>query len=225
MPAVFAFTPKFQQLKSDGTLGEGLQVFTFAAGTAPSTKQSSYTDSTGNTANDNPHDLNARGEMNLWLDTGLLYDIWVCSSTEADPPVNNLWSISNFGFPQTITGPLTITGNLTVNGAITVGAYVALTSSAASIAVNLALSNNFTHTLTENTTLAAPTNATAGQSGAIEFTQHASAAKTLAYNAFWKWAGGTAGTISATVGAKSVLCYLVDSTGAFATCTMNTAVT
>jgi len=104
------------------------------------------------------------------------------------------------------------------------GAYVALTSSGASIAVDLSLANNFNHTMTENTTLAAPTNAVAGQAGVIEITQHASAAKTLAYNAFWKWDSGTSVAISATVGSVNVLCYVVGSTGAFATCTMQTAV-
>ena len=102
--------------------------------------------------------------------------------------------------------------------------YTALTSSAASIAVNLALANNFSHTMTENTTLAAPSNVVAGQSGVIEVTQHAAAAKTLAYNAFWKWAGGAPGTISATLSSKNVIAYVVDSGAAFATCILQAAV-
>ncbi len=104
------------------------------------------------------------------------------------------------------------------------GAYVNLTSTSNSIAVNLALSNNYKHTLTEDTTLAAPSNIVAGQSGCIEITQHASSAKTLAYNSFWKWAGGTPGTVSATTSSKNVICYVTDSGGTFATCTMNAAV-
>ena len=55
---------------------------------------------------------------------------------------------------------------------------VALTSTSASIAVDASLSNNFTHTFTENTTLANPTNMVAGQGGIIVFTQHASLPKT-----------------------------------------------
>jgi len=99
-------------------------------------------------------------------------------------------------------------------------AYTSLTSSAGSIAVDLSLANNFNHTLTENTTLAAPSNVVAGQKGVIEFTQHASAAKTLAYNSFWKWAGAAPVSISATVGSKNVMAYVVDSSGTFATCGM-----
>lgn len=89
----------------------------------------------------------------------------------------------------------------------------ALTSSAASIAVDLSLSNNYSHTMTENTTLAAPSNAVAGTSGQIAFTQHASAAKTLAYNAAWISTDGTTPALSTTVGTVNVLTYyIVDST-------------
>ncbi len=100
------------------------------------------------------------------------------------------------------------------------GAYKTLTSSSASIAINLADSNNFRHTLTEDTTLAAPSNPTAGQAGVIQFNQHASAPKTLAFNAFWKWPGGTDGTLTATNSAVDVMSYVVDSSEAFATCVM-----
>jgi len=100
------------------------------------------------------------------------------------------------------------------------GAYKTLTSSSASIAINLADSNNFKHTLTEDTTLAAPSNPTAGQAGVIQFNQHASAPKTLAFNAFWKWPGGTDGTLTATNSAVDVMSYVVDSSEDFATCVM-----
>ena len=103
------------------------------------------------------------------------------------------------------------------------GAVTALTSSAGSIAINLAATNNFSHTLTENTTLAAPSNPVAGQSGCIVFTQHASSPKTLAFNSFWKWAGGTVPTLTATNGAVDVLTYYVCSAG-FAVCTLTKGV-
>lgn len=89
------------------------------------------------------------------------------------------------------------------------GAITPLTSSGASIAINLATDNNFSHTLTENTTLAAPSNPVAGQSGVITFTQHASSPKTLAYNSFWKFAGGTIPSLTATNSAIDVFTYYV----------------
>jgi hypothetical protein len=91
------------------------------------------------------------------------------------------------------------------------GAATALTSSSASIATNLALANNFTHTLTESTTLANPTNITAGQSGVIVFTQHASSPKTLAFGSYWKFPSGTAPSLTATNSAVDVLAYYVES--------------
>lgn len=91
------------------------------------------------------------------------------------------------------------------------GGVTALTSSGASIAIDLAATNNFSHTLTENTTLASPSNAVAGQSGVITLTQHASSPKTLAYNAFWKFAGGSVPVLTATNSAVDVFAYYIES--------------
>ncbi len=91
-----------------------------------------------------------------------------------------------------------------------VGTPVALTSSSASIAVDMS-DSNFTHTFTENTTLANPTNLTAGQSGIIVFTQHASSPKTLAFGSYWDFPGGTVPTVTASNSAVDVLAYYVNS--------------
>jgi len=90
------------------------------------------------------------------------------------------------------------------------GAVTALTSSAAAIAINLATNNNFSHTTSENTTLSAPSSPVAGQSGVITITQGATA-RTLAYNTFWKFPGGTVPSLTATVGAVDVFVYNVES--------------
>jgi hypothetical protein len=115
------------------------------------------------------------------------------------------------------TGAATLAGaNIAVTNAVNAftgaqrGTVTALTSSAASIAINLATNNNFSHTTSENSTLAAPSNATAGQSGIITITQGATA-RTLAYNTFYKFAGGTVPSLTATVGAVDVLAYYVES--------------
>jgi hypothetical protein len=91
-----------------------------------------------------------------------------------------------------------------------VGTPVALTSSSASIAVDMS-DSNFTHTFTENTTLANPTNLTAGQSGVIVFTQHASSPKTLAFESYWDFPSGTVPTVTASNSAVDVLAYYVNS--------------
>tara|TARA_R110000868_G_scaffold89762_2_gene249685 strand:- start:1646 stop:2272 length:627 start_codon:yes stop_codon:yes gene_type:complete len=115
------------------------------------------------------------------------------------------------------TGATTLAGaNIAVTNAVNAftgaqrGTVTALTSSSASIAINLATNNNFSHTTSENSTLAAPSNATAGQSGIITITQGATA-RTLAYNTFYKFAGGTVPTLTATVGAIDVFAYYVES--------------
>jgi hypothetical protein len=79
------------------------------------------------------------------------------------------------------------------------------------VAVDLSLGNNFTLTLAENSTLSAPTNATAGQSGVIVVTQNGTGNFTLGYNTAYKFAGGTVPTVTATANAVSVLAYYVES--------------
>ena len=81
----------------------------------------------------------------------------------------------------------------------------------ATVAVDLSLGNNFTLTLAGNRTLGAPTNVTAGQSGVIVVTQDGAGSRTLAYNSVYKFAGGTAPTLTTTASAVDVLAYYVES--------------
>ena len=86
----------------------------------------------------------------------------------------------------------------------------ALTSSSASIAWDMATGDNFTHTFTENTTLANPSNKTTGKSGFIFLTQIASGTGcTLAFDTDFVGAGGTLPTVTATNSAIDVLQYVV----------------
>jgi hypothetical protein len=112
------------------------------------------------------------------------------------------------GVGTALTGVAKLTAN-TFTGAQT-GGVTSLTSTAASIAINLATNNNFSHTTTENTTLAAPSSPVAGQSGVIVITQGATA-RTLAYNTFYKFAGGTVPALTATASAVDSFAYYVES--------------
>ena len=85
-------------------------------------------------------------------------------------------------------------------------------TSAASIALDLALSNNYKVTLGVNATLANPTNIVAGQSGAIAITQDATGSRTLAYGSYFKFPGGTIPSLTTTAAAVDVLLYYVEST-------------
>ena len=116
---------------------------------------------------------------------------------------------------RTITLPdaTTTVAGLAVAQAFTkgqAGTPVALTDGS-SVAIDLSLANNFTLTLAGNRTLAAPTNVTAGQSGVIVVTQDGTGSRTLAYNSIYKFAGGTAPTLTTTASAVDVLAYYVES--------------
>lgn len=90
----------------------------------------------------------------------------------------------------------------------------ALTSSSNSIAITLGSSNDFSHTFTENTTLANPSDtAVPGQKGTIYLTQHASSPKTLAYGSEYDFAGGTAITVTAANSARDSIDYVVRADG------------
>ena len=91
------------------------------------------------------------------------------------------------------------------------GTVSALTDGA-TITPDFAVANNFSVTLGGNRTLANPTNLTAGQSGIITITQDGTGSCTLAYGSYWKFAGGTAPTLTTTASAVDVLAYYVEST-------------
>jgi len=100
------------------------------------------------------------------------------------------------------------------------GGVSALTS-ASTITPNLATANNFSLTLDTNATLANPTNIVAGQSGVILITQDATGSRTLAYGTYWKFAGGTAPTLTTTASAVDALVYYVNSTTAITAVLIN----
>ncbi len=101
----------------------------------------------------------------------------------------------------------TMTGVSTFNAAA-IGEVTALTDGA-TIATDLALSNNFSVTLAGNRTLGQPTNQVAGQSGSIFITQDGTGSRTLAYHADFKWVGGTAPTLTTTAAAVDRIDYVV----------------
>lgn len=85
----------------------------------------------------------------------------------------------------------------------------AITSAANSTAINFAANNDFSTTLTENTTFANPTNVVAGQSGCIFITQGAGSAFTVAYGSNFKFSSGTVPAVTATLSAQDTLYYNV----------------
>lgn len=103
-------------------------------------------------------------------------------------------------------------------------AYIPVTSVSGNIYINLDDSNNFTHSLTEDTNLVTPEGIAPGQSGVIEFIQHSSSPKTLTFSNFWKFSQGEVPSLTASNSARDILSYTIDSTGTIAICVMINAV-
>ena len=90
------------------------------------------------------------------------------------------------------------------------GAITTLTSGA-NVAPNFSSSNNFTLTLGENLQIDNPTNLGVGQSGSIFLVQDTTGGRTAAWDSYWKFAGGTAPTLSTAANAVDRVDYIVQS--------------
>lgn len=79
----------------NGIPASGAKVFTYAAGS--STKQNTFTDEDGLTANPNPIILDARGEPpnDIWLTEGQSYKFVFTASTDTDPPTSPIRTIDD----------------------------------------------------------------------------------------------------------------------------------
>lgn len=87
--SVFLWQNSFQQFfDQNGDPLSGGKVFFYLTGS--STKQNTYTDSTGTVPNSNPMILDAAGNLQqaVWLTGGITYRVGVTLSTEPDPPTN-----------------------------------------------------------------------------------------------------------------------------------------
>ncbi len=83
-------------------------------------------------------------------------------------------------------------------------------SDGANIALNLALTNNFSVTLGGNRALDNPSGEIAGQSGVITVTQDGGAPRTLSFGNQYFFAGGSAPTLSTGNGETDALYYYVE---------------
>ncbi len=135
----------------------------------------------------------------ITLVAGKLYLIWVKAATIVDIGAlfqHNLFADVNTGdFRHLTAAQLSAVAYL--NGAQSwtkqqSGTQYSLSSSSNHIATNCNNGNNFSHTMTENTTLDNPSNIVAGTYYTWTITQHASSAKTLALGNYFKSADGEA---------------------------------
>lgn len=104
--AVLTPIPKMQFVNVAGEPLVNGKLYTYAAGTT--TPQSTYTDSTGATANSNPVILDTRGEASIWLG-GSAYKFILTDSDD-----NEIWSVDYISAPSTALSPV-FTGNVTID--------------------------------------------------------------------------------------------------------------
>ena len=147
----------------------------------------------------------------LWMDTAnnILKvrneadDAWINLAT-FDQTTNAVTYIDGVELAKVIVSDAVQTFTAAQRGA------VATLSETATIAVDLALSNNFTVTLTGTaTTVGAPTNAVAGQSGSIFIVQDSGGGNILGWNTAWKFATGVVPTLSTAGDAVDRVDYIV----------------
>ena len=124
-------------------------------------------------------------------------------------------SANDLRYPRvSVTSNATLRGDLNIEaGSLKVGtsarAYNPITTltDATSIAVDFALGNNFLVTLAGNRTLAAPSNAVAGQTGNIYVIQDSTGSRTLSYNTAWQFVSAAVPTLSTGASDVDILVY------------------
>lgn len=192
MAKYIAPAPKFQAFTSAGAPLSGGKVYTYESG--GSTPATTWTDSTGNTANANPVILDSRGEANIWFTPGVEYRITVTDSSGGAiyGPIDNIaggptpsayFATIMTGTSQTevfddVVAPGgTITGTIIMSGAAVNMAAGVTVASETSTPIGAEASNNVT--VSGVATITSFDNVTAGIVRNVTF----SGALTLTHNA------------------------------------------
>ena len=155
----------------------------------------------------------ASNSKGLGLGTAALTDTGVCAANVPTAAEADLRYVRT-----SVTTDATVRGNITYQaGSLKIStsarAYNPITTltDAASVEVDFALGNNFLVTLAGNRTLAAPTNAVAGQSGTIHIIQDSTGSRTLGYNTVWQLVSAAVPTLSTGASDVDILCYIARS--------------
>jgi len=99
-------------------------------------------------------------------------------------------------------------GRVTTKGTI---GEISAVSYASTITLDFRTANNFSTTLTGNTTFANPSNISAGQSGVIFITQDGTGSRTAAFGSYWDFSEGTAPTLSTGASAVDMIAWIARS--------------
>jgi len=104
---------------------------------------------------------------------------------------------------ETSSGGVSLTGGAAAN--------ITALSDGATITIDMATACHHSVTLGGNRTFAAPSNQVVGQAGSIFITQDGSGSRTAAFNAAFKFVGGTAPTLTTGAGLTDRIDYIIKS--------------
>ena len=139
-------------------------------------------------------------------------DVGLCATNIPDVSIADLRYVRTSATSTIIASDLHIKqGSLVVGTSSRAYNPISTLTDAASITSDFAKGNNFLVTLAGNRTLAAPSNAVAGQSGSIYVIQDGTGSRTLAYNAAWQFVSATVPTLSTGTGDVDMLVYMTRS--------------
>jgi len=134
-------TPKLQFFDTNGDPLVGGKLYTYAAGTT--TPLTSYTDSTGVSANTNPIVLDSRGEANVWLDeTFYKFALYTAANVL-------IWTVDNIN--GTTNSPFGNTTVVNFTGDGTTTAFTLPVDGFTAIYINGVYQNRNTYTVTSLT--------------------------------------------------------------------------
>ena len=98
-------------------------------------------------------------------------------------------------------------GHLNHNGSAS--ADISALTSSANITIDMDTAQNHSVTLAHNTTFENPNNMNIGQTGSIIITQDGTGSRTASFGEYWKFAGGTAPTLTTTASAVDRIDYII----------------
>ena len=135
-------------------------------------------------------------------------DVGLCATNIPDVSIADLRYVRTSATSTIIASDLHIKqGQLIVGTSSRAYNPITTLTDATSITSDFAKGNNFLVTLGGNRTLAAPTNAVAGQSGSIYIIQDGTGSRTLAYNTVWQFVSAAVPTLSTGVNDVDMLLY------------------
>ena len=158
--------------------------------------------------------LNAAGIPGLG--TVATKDVGVCATNIPDTSLADIRYVqtsvsSTIVAEKTFTASVIFTSAVRMEGLVSlsgaVKSHITTLTDAATVALDFNDANMFMVTLGGNRTLAAPSNATTGQTGSIYVVQDGTGSRTLSYNTAWRFPAGSVPVATTTASAVDLIVY------------------